>query len=171
MTLAQLNALAPERVRSEFVRCCGSSIWVSTMTDSRPFTTVKELYNIAERIWQALSEGDWKEAFSHHPQIGDVKGLREKFAATADWAGSEQGGVEGAEESILHQLAEGNRLYESKFGYIFIVCATGKNAGEMLAMLSARLGNDAAHEIMVAGAEQAKITRLRLEKLLKEEMV
>jgi len=168
MTLAQLNSLAPDQARSEFTRCCGSTVWASRMTDSRPFTTVKEVHDTAERIWQALSEHDWKEAFSHHPQIGDLKSLKEKFAATANWAGGEQAGVKGAEEDVLHRLAEENRRYESTFGYIFIVCATGKGAGEMLAMLHARLDNNPANEFMIAGTEQAKITKLRLEKLLGE---
>ena len=167
MTLAQLNTLSPDQARSEFIRCCGSAVWALRMTDSRPFTTVMDVYDTAGRIWQDLPEQDWKEAFSHHPKIGDLKSLKEKFAATANWAGGEQAGVKGAEEDVLHELAEGNRLYESRFGYIFIVCATGKTAGEMLAMLRTRLENDPAGEIKIAGAEQAKITRLRLEKLLR----
>ena len=139
------------------------------MTGRRPFQATADLYDAAATIWRDLSHEDWKEAFSHHPKIGDVKSLREKFAATANWAEGEQAGVKEGEESVLHQLAEGNRLYESTFGYIFIVCATGKSADEMLAMLRGRLQNDPVNEIMIAGVEQEKITRLRLEKLLKEE--
>ena len=169
MTLAKLNALASDQARTVFIRCCGSTRWVSKITDSRPFTTVADVYNAAEQIWRGLSEHDWKEAFFHHPQIGDLKSLKEKSAATTTWAAGEQAGVKEANESVLRELAEGNRLYESKFGYVFIVCATGKSAEEMLAMLQARLNNDPADEIGIAGAEQAKITRLRLEKLLQEE--
>ena len=135
----------------------------------RPFKTVTELCDAAERIWQALSPEDWKEAFSRHPRIGDLQSLRQKFADTARWATTEQGGVQGSSEMVLQKLAEGNRLYETKFGYIFIVCAAGKNAHAMLALLQQRLMNDPTSELSIAGAEQSKITRLRLEKLLNEE--
>ena len=169
MTLTQLNALTSDQAQAEFMRCCGSSRWASRMTERRPFGSSDELAITARRIWQGLSHEDWKEAFSHHPKIGDVASLREKFATTAGWAGREQAGVKDANESVLHQLAEGNLRYESKFGYIFIVCATGKSAGEMLAMLKARLDNDPSDEILIAAGEQEKITELRLKKLLMEE--
>ena len=114
----------------------------------------------------ASRETDWREAFTHHPKIGDVDALREKFASTAAWAAGEQGAVRQASEATLQGLKAGNEAYEQHFGYIFIVCATGKSADEMLALLQARLPHSPAEEIHVAMAEQAKITRLRLEKLL-----
>ncbi|RZK26134.1 MAG: OHCU decarboxylase, partial [Hymenobacter sp.] len=113
-----------------------------------------------------LSEADWREAFTHHPKIGDVSALREKFASTATWAAGEQGAVRQASQSTLEALAAGNEAYAQRFGYIFIVCATGKSAAEMLALLQARLPHEPAQEIKIAMSEQAKITRLRLEKLL-----
>jgi 2-oxo-4-hydroxy-4-carboxy-5-ureidoimidazoline decarboxylase len=119
----------------------------------------------ADEIWHSLSEADWKEAFARHPKIGDIESLAEKFQSTAALASKEQSGVIGASVTTLNALAEGNAAYESKFGYIFIVCATGKSAEEMLAMLNERLNNDPDAEIHIAAQEQAKITRLRLEKL------
>jgi 2-oxo-4-hydroxy-4-carboxy-5-ureidoimidazoline decarboxylase len=113
-----------------------------------------------------MGEADWREAFTHHPRIGDVSKLREKFASTATWSSQEQKGVSGASEETIQALAQGNRAYEEKFGFIFLVCATGKSAEEMLALLRERMPNDAAAELRIAAGEQAKITRIRLEKLL-----
>ncbi len=131
-----------------------------------PADDMVELLEDAEEQWWQCSESDWKEAFSHHPKIGDLASLTKKFASTAKWATGEQGGVNMATKETLGALAEGNRLYEAKFGYIFIVCATGKSADEMLVILQSRLQNSPETEIQVAADEQQKITRLRLEKLL-----
>ena len=120
----------------------------------------------AERAFVGLGPADWREAFAHHPRIGDVASLRAKFAATAAWAGEEQRGAAAAGDDTLAALAEGNRAYEERFGYVFIVCATGKSAEEMLALLRARMPHPPEREIEIAAAEQASITRLRLEKLL-----
>lgn len=133
---------------------------------SRPYASEAELYNASDRIWQSLKTEDWLEAFSHHPKIGDLESLKTKFASTSDWASGEQGGVALASERVIEELAAGNTAYEEKFGYIFIVCATGKTAGEMLALLQERLHNSPDVEIVRAMEEQNKITRLRLEKLL-----
>ena len=109
---------------------------------------------------------DILEAFSHHPKIGaNIETLRAKFQQTAGWSASEQASVSQASDAVLQALAQGNIDYEAKFGYIFIVCATGKSAAEMLNLLQARLVNTPADEIKLAAAEQAKITRIRLEKL------
>jgi len=126
------------------------------------------MFAVAGETWNKLTPGDWKEAFSHHPKIGDIKSLRQKFASTAQWAEGEQSGVAQTSERVLRELAEGNNLYEAKFGYIFIVCATGKGAEEMLEMLNRRLSNYPEEEIRIAAEEQRKITRLRLEKLLND---
>jgi 2-oxo-4-hydroxy-4-carboxy-5-ureidoimidazoline decarboxylase len=123
------------------------------------------LFRAAEQAWWDLSRQDWLEAFAAHPKIGDLDALRAKFATTAAWAAGEQSGVAGAPEEVLCELAASNRLYEETFGYIFIVCATGKTAAEMLELLRQRLGNQPDAELAVAAAEQWKITRLRLEKL------
>ncbi len=164
MTLQELNALS---TRAEALqKCCGATNWVAALNARFPFATTADLYQQADEIWHALAETDWREAFTHHPKIGDVTALKEKFASTAQWAEGEQGAVKQASADVLEALAAGNAAYEAKFGYIFIVCATGKSAAEMLALLQTRLPNQADEELKIAMGEQAKITRLRLEKLL-----
>jgi 2-oxo-4-hydroxy-4-carboxy-5-ureidoimidazoline decarboxylase len=166
MTLDQLNALAPADRADALATCCGSPAWVDGLNLLFPFESEEALLAAAEHVWYGLTSTDWREAFAQHPKIGDVAALRERFASTATWATSEQGAVAQASEDTLTALAAGNDEYEQKFGYIFIVCATGKSAAEMLALLQARLPHTPAEEIQVAMAEQAKITRLRLQKLL-----
>ncbi len=136
------------------------------MAQRFPFQNKEELFVAAEEIWFKLLPNDWLEAFAHHPKIGDMNSLRAKFASTQQWAAGEQAGVRAASDAVLQALAEGNAQYESKFGYIFIVCATGKSAEEMLAILQTRLPNEHATELSLAAVEQSKITRIRLEKLL-----
>ncbi len=121
----------------------------------------------SESIARKLTQSDWLEAFAGHPKIGqDIDSLKVKFKNTADWSAGEQAGVDSASEEVLQQLSEGNRAYEEKFGYIFIVCATGKSAAEMLALLQERMGNTPEKELLIAMAEQEKITRIRLERLV-----
>jgi 2-oxo-4-hydroxy-4-carboxy-5-ureidoimidazoline decarboxylase len=129
-----------------------------------PLADIDDLWRVAGKVWHECREEDWLEAFGHHPRIGDLEELKKKYGGTG--ASMEQSGALDASMKILEALAEGNRVYEKKFGYIFIVCATGKSAEEMLGLLRERLGNDAEKEIRVAMGEQEKITRLRLEKLL-----
>lgn len=166
MTLPELNQLPTARLAAALQTCCGSSVWVREMTRIFPVESPEQLLEKAGVIWFALTEPDWREAFSHHPKIGDVASLREKFASTRTWAAGEQAGVADASQVVLEALAAGNQRYEAKFGYIFIVCATGKSAPEMLAILESRLPNDPATELQIATREQHKITVLRLEKLL-----
>jgi len=166
MNLDELNNSDAEAARPELIRCCGSGRWADNVLAGRPYSTKDDLFRASDKIWQGLDRADWLEAFSHHPKIGDVNSLREKFASTSTWAEGEQKGVQSADDSTLNGLAKGNSDYEKKFGYIFIVCATGKSAAEMLALLNARLPNGEGDEIMVAMQEQNKITRIRLEKLL-----
>lgn len=120
----------------------------------------------ANRCWNECTEQDWLEAFTHHPQIGDVKTLQQKFADTASWAEGEQAGVTYASDETIQALADYNKLYKKKFGYIFIVCATGKTASVMLGLLNERLHHTPHEEIHIAMKEQQKIILLRLEKLL-----
>jgi 2-oxo-4-hydroxy-4-carboxy-5-ureidoimidazoline decarboxylase len=136
------------------------------MVIDRPFESLAEMLEISDRIWEECDVDDYMEAFAGHPRIGDIDSLAKKYANTKGWAGGEQKGVEGAGREVLERLAKGNADYEERFGHIFIVCATGKSAAEMLALLEARLSNDPAHEITVAAEEQNKITRIRLKKLL-----
>jgi 2-oxo-4-hydroxy-4-carboxy-5-ureidoimidazoline decarboxylase len=165
MKIEAINSMPLDAARAALLRCCGSPRWADEVLTRRPFASAPDLFAAAEDIWQRLHSEDWLEAFAAHPRIGDIGNLRKKFAPTADWASREQSGVAGANEDILRQLADGNRRYEERFGYIFIVCATGKSATEVLDMLTGRLRNTPEQELAVAAAEQAKITRLRLEKL------
>ncbi len=161
-----LNALDDAAASEALARCCGSQRWVAGMLAGRPFVSTASLMECADTVWRALSRDDYLEAFAHHPAIGaDIAGLREKFASTAGWSSQEQAGVQGASEQTLLALRDGNLQYRAKFGYVFLVCATGKSADEMLALLRARLPNAPERELGIAAAEHAKITRIRLEKL------
>lgn len=166
MTLHELNTLGAKQLKEELFKCCGSSAWVKNMMPYFPADDLVELLEDAEEQWWMCNEKDWKEAFSHHPKIGDIDSLKKKFASTAGWASGEQAAVSTANEETLKALANGNRLYEEKFGYIFIVCATGKSAEEMLTILQTRLQNNPEVEIQIAADEQNQITKLRLQKLL-----
>ena len=166
MTLQQLNHLPLTQLKTELGKCCGSSELVERMACIFPVPDEETLQMYAEKIWYECSEADWLEAFGHHPKIGDVQALKEKFAATAHWAGEEQSAVKGSAEAVLRALKAGNEAYEARFGYTFIVCATGKTAEEMLGLLQARLSDSAADEMQIAMREQNKITQIRLQKLL-----
>jgi 2-oxo-4-hydroxy-4-carboxy-5-ureidoimidazoline decarboxylase len=166
MTLDQLNRLSEADATAAFTQCCTSARWLERMVIDRPFESLPEMLEISDRIWEECDVNDYLEAFQGHPRIGDVESLAKKYANTKAWAGGEQKGVEGADRDVLERLAKGNADYEEKFGHIFIVCATGKSATEMLAMLEARMPNDLKTEVMVAAEEQNKITRIRLKKLL-----
>lgn len=160
-----LNSMSTADARTAFLRCCGSGRWADAMTDRRPFASADAIHRFAEDAFTVLDRTDWLEAFAAHPRIGDLDSLRRKFASTADLCGAEQAGVAGATEEMIQALAEGNREYEARFGYIFIVCASGKSAAEMLATLRERINNDPETEARIAAGEQVKITRLRLDKL------
>lgn len=146
-------------------QCCGAEKWVDGMINLMPFNSKGEMYQNAEKIWYSLNEADWLEAFSCHPKIGDLNSLKEKYSSSKQFAGKEQSGVEGASSEVLAELAKYNDEYEKKFGFIFIVCATGKSAEEMLSIIKERIYNDTQTEIRIAMEEQNKITKLRLEKL------
>jgi 2-oxo-4-hydroxy-4-carboxy-5-ureidoimidazoline decarboxylase len=166
--LKRLDALASAEVLAAFLRCCGSRRWAEAMERGRPYASEPALLAGAERAFDALGREDWLEAFSHHPRIGDRSGLAARFAATAAWSASEQHAVVAAGEDVRGALLRGNREYEARFGHIFIVCATGKSAPEMLELLRARLPNEPAAELEIAAGEQRKITAIRLAKLLAE---
>lgn len=167
MTLHELNTLDKQKLREELFKCCGSSAWVEKMLKVFPMDDLVELLEDAEEKWFECTEEDWKAAFSQHPEIGDIESLKTKFS-NPGWAEGEQAGVNEASQHTLEALAEGNRLYKARFGYIFIVCATGKSAEEMLGLLHARLPNAPEEEIKIAADEQNKITKMRLEKLLED---
>ena len=153
---------APDEARALFLKCCGSKRWADRMVLRRPFVSESALLAAARDEWFALTPDDWREAFTHHPRIGDRASLRARFPDTHHLSAQEQAGVSGAGEDVLTALADGNRAYEEKFGFIFIVCATGKTAMEMLTLLRGRLGNNVEEELRIAAEEQAKITAIRL---------
>ena len=164
--LQSLNALNEADAMAALMRCCGSTRWAKRMVAARPFRSSTELHGLARWFWWQMDDADWKEAFTHHPKIGaDPDVLREKFASTSDWSGTEQSGMSGASEDTIQQLAEGNQAYDDRFGYIFIVCASGLSAAEMLERLTLRMKHTPENEIRIAAGEQAKITALRLDKL------
>lgn len=165
MNLETFNALPEAELRTKFSHCCGSANWVNGMIQAAPFSSIETLHLQADHIWATCTEADWLEAFTHHPKIGDVQSLRQKFEATANWASGEQQGVQSATDAVLQALAEGNEQYEKKFGFIFIVCATGKSAPEMLELLQARIHHSREEELLIARDEQHKITHIRLDKL------
>jgi 2-oxo-4-hydroxy-4-carboxy-5-ureidoimidazoline decarboxylase len=161
-----IDTLPADEARTLLRTCCGSARWVEAMLARRPFGSLDRLLQAAKDVWFSLSNADWREAFSHHPKIGDRDALRRQFAETRHLAQKEQAGATEASEDVLAALAAGNREYEKAFGHIFIVCATGLSAEEMLAKLRERLENDPHIEIRIAAEEQAKITDLRLRALV-----
>jgi 2-oxo-4-hydroxy-4-carboxy-5-ureidoimidazoline decarboxylase len=166
MTLGEINALPAAQARVELLRCCGSSRWADAMAGLRPFKDRQSLLDAADALWDECGAKEWLEAFAHHPRIGGKDALRAKFAATKEWAQGEQAGAAAADEATLDALAAGNAAYEQKFGFLFIVCATGKTAAQMLDLLKSRLPHDAETEMRLAAGEQNKITKIRLEKLI-----
>ena len=155
-----LNAMPANAARAALTRCCGAGRWVAGMMGRRPWASAAALYADAEATWAALGHDDFLEAFAHHPRIGA------RADGTDDaWARQEQARVGDADGETRAALVEANERYLERFGYIFIVCATGKSAAEMLGLLEARLGNDPTRELAIAAGEQARITRLRLEKV------
>jgi 2-oxo-4-hydroxy-4-carboxy-5-ureidoimidazoline decarboxylase len=166
MNLEKLNTLPIAQATHTFMQCCTASTWVNAMVKARPFSDTLAIVQQADLTWQTLGEADYLEAFEGHPQIGNVATLREKYANTKALASGEQSSMSQATEEVLVALAKGNADYLEKFGFIFIVCATGKSAAQMLALLVARLPNDKAVELANAAEEQRKIFHIRIEKLL-----
>ena len=164
--LARLNSLPAAEAEAELIKCCGSKQWAERLAAERPFTNVDHLNESADQIWWALDPRDWLEAFHSHPKIGERKAAAPTSTQSRAWSEAEQAAVSTAAQATLQELANLNRQDEEKFGYIFIVCATGKSSDEMLAILRERLGNDPDEELRNAAAEQAKITQLRLKKLI-----
>ena len=169
-TLDEINKMTPSVFEAYFTKCCGSKTWFQKMAALRPFNSRvnsrADLFEKAETAWFACKKKDWLEAFTHHPRIGDVASLKEKFASTATWASGEQGRVQEASDKTLEELKMYNDLYFNKFGFIFIIFATGKSADDMLSALKERYENEPVEEIINAMMEQNKITKIRLKKLL-----
>lgn len=188
-----LNTATADQASALLGACCGSPEWVLHMVSARPFRDSSELFDTADRVWSGLPETEWFAAFAAHPRIGQrsrevrlkpdptgeesvVPGVSQTKAPSvasgfsrtspAHWSEQEQAGALGAEEATRASLADANDAYEHRFGHIFIICATGKSASDMLDALRARLSSDPSDELRVAAEEQRKIIRLRLEKML-----
>ena len=167
-SLKRLNELTAQEAEAEFLKCCGSHAWAAAMTESRPFASKEALLAKADDISSSLTNEDWLEAFRSHPKIGEKKAVTAQTNLEQRWSSQEQSAMQSASADTVARLASGNQEYESRFGFIFIVCASGKSSEEMLAILNNRLDNDPQTELSVAAQEQQKITRLRLEKLLNQ---
>jgi OHCU decarboxylase len=155
------------------IACCGAERWAEAMVALRPIENVMELSLAADRVWSTMEEADWMEAFGCHPRIGERGGIGERKAAHASakslaWSRQEQSSAEDAEDAAVAELAEGNALYEQRFGFTYIVCATGRSAEEMLKILNRRLANERATELREAAEQQRQITQIRLGKWLVE---
>lgn len=151
--------------------CCGARRWAQAMIALRPFSSVEELRQAADREWDAMQEADWLEAFACHPRIGEQKPApvaQQHSARAAEWSRQEQSSTGKAPEPMLAQLAEANARYEERFGFTYIVCATGKSAEEMLAILKRRLANSREMELREAAEQQRQIMQIRLGKWLAE---
>lgn len=155
-----LDAMPPGEAEDALRKVCGSGEWARRMTAARPFHTIEALLARSEAEWRSLSESDWREALAAHPRIGD--------RSASGREAREQAGALASGEETLSELARANAEYEARFGFIFVVCASGKSAAEMLALCRARLHNDPSTEIRVAAGEQSKIVRLRLAALASE---
>lgn len=161
-----LNQLPAEEAEKALLQCCGSKRWAREMVQARPFPNLEALFAKANDVWWSLEPGDWLDAFRSHPKIGEKKAAAPVSNQSSQWSGQEQAGMGSASRETVDSLAELNRIYEQKFGFIFIICATGKSSEEMLFALRERLDNDSAAELPIAAAEQSKITELRLKKLV-----
>lgn len=166
MELELLNGLGRAEAEHALLQCCGSSRWAREVTAARPYEDLETLITRADEIWWSLEPRDWLEAFCSHPKIGEKKAAGQVSDQSRQWSGQEQAGVRDASQATVDSLSTLNRAYEEKFGFIFIICATGKTSDEMLSALRERLENDAARELTIAAAEQCKITELRLRKLV-----
>ena len=166
--LERINHAEETEAESMFRDCCGSARWTGLMTRARPFASEDELIDMAAGIWNDLQPADWLEAFSAHPNIGETKPAHAQQIRSAEWSAGEQAGMNSADELLRRELASANRAYYEKFGFIFIVCATGKSAEEMLELCRVRFVNDRETEITIAAAEQQKITEIRLRKLISQ---
>jgi allantoicase len=162
-SLHWLNALPADAAAHELLACCASRRWASAVAAARPFSHQAELDIAAARSADTLDPSDWLEAFAAHPRLGERATGSDQHAR---WSGGEQSRLDDVDAVSRTRLAEANRAYEERFGHVFLFCASGRSADEMLAACSARLKNDAATELAVAAGEQRKITALRLSKLL-----
>ena len=164
--LARWNSLAASEAAREIVPCCGSQAWALAMAARRPLRDEASLLAVSNEVWKNLREADWLEAFASHPRIGESLGPAPATSQSAAWSATEQQMVTAADEQVKTALAEANREYEKRFGRIFIVCAAGKSAREILEILQRRLQNDEETELFEAAEQQRQIAQIRLKKWL-----
>jgi allantoicase len=164
--LAGLNLLSKRTAVKSLLDCCGSRKWAEQLATLRPFATRTQLFEASDKIWKLLSHEDWVEAFRHHPPIGGNQAADKQSAKASRWSSAEQSAAQVAAPAVLTAIAEGNRAYTEKFGYVFLICAAGKTSEEILQAMQQRMSNSPETEMRVAVEEQRKIIRLRLEKLL-----
>lgn len=164
--LARWNSLPLEEAVNEILSCCGSKTWAHGMARQRPFSDVTTLLAASDETWGNLTAADWMEAFGSHPRIGESRGGQSASAISQSWSAQEQKQVAAAGEDSKTAMAGANKQYEQRFGHIFIVCATGKSAPEILEILQRRLRNDEHTELREAAEEQRQITNIRLTKWL-----
>ena len=165
LALAQLNAMPREEAERELMTCCGSRAWARQVASGRPYADFESLLAAADGVWFALSPDDWLEAFSKHPRIGD-RAARAAPEVERRWSEAEQSRAREGAPGVLTELAIANAEYENRFGHVFLICATGRSADEILKQARKRLHNDPESELRVAAEEQRRITHLRLRKLL-----
>lgn len=170
-TLAAWNAAGESAALEAMIACCGSTRWAAAMTALRPIVSMGALSEAADRVWSTMLEADWLEAFACHPRIGERKPVltaTHVSVRSSEWSRREQSSASAANELVLDELAEDNRHYEQRFGFTYIVCATGKSAAEMLTILKRRLGNNREAEMREAAEQQRQIMQIRLGKWLVE---
>ena len=173
-TLAAWNAAGATEARNAMLACCGSKRWADAMVALRPIANIVALSEAADRVWATMQEADWLEAFACHPRIGQRRGIGERNVSvhageqSSAWSRAEQAQASSASDDVLAEIAAGNQRYEELFGFTYIVCATGKSAEEMLAILKRRLGSNRETELREAAEQQRQIMQIRLGKWLIE---
>jgi 2-oxo-4-hydroxy-4-carboxy-5-ureidoimidazoline decarboxylase len=167
--LARWNSLDHATAAREALPCCGSHAWAAALASMRPIADETSLLETSTSIWRNLPEQAWQEAFDSHPRIGQNHAQTHATDESLRWSAQEQHVALADDHAVKQALEAANRLYEQRFGRIFIVCASGKTSAEILAVLQARMQNDAATELREAAKQQRQITQLRLHRWLESE--
>lgn len=163
--LAAWNAASRADALETMLACCGARRWAEAMVDIRPMQSIMAVSEEADRAWAMMQEDDWIEAFACHPRIGE-KARGDMATQSAAWSRQEQSSASAAPEAVMTEFAALNELYEQRFGFTYIVCATAKSAEEMLAILRRRVASDRASELREAAEQQRLILQIRLGKWL-----
>lgn len=164
--LRRFNAMMPAEAEAALHGCCGCRAWAARVAAARPFANLPALKAEADRQWALLGPAEWLEAFSHHPRIGETNLNQPRYATTASQSAREQSGMASAGDDVRAEFLRLNSEYERRFGHVFLICATGRSAAEMLEQLRTRLNNDPDTELRIAAAQQSLITHIRLGRLV-----